>query len=1012
MKPKFYSRRIEMNSNKAVIIRESNNRKTINPVKVFHLLRGISAVLVLLTFAACGRGVPPPVTAIIGPSGGTVTGPSGAQVVIPEGALSQEVEIGIAQTDAGAPALPSGATSLGATFAFTPHGTTFAVPVTMTVPFNAGTVPSGTTPTLFKTNAAQSAFEAVAGATVNGNSMTAQVTSFSFANVGKPVETVGGLSRFYLLARATKDGSPNVLDGSLTGSQEKATLRLDGSDQVTFDTDTPSDVGVAEVFASVDGKTYWASVEEAGLANVSLSQSFVKRSADAKARLILSDINIEALDFNPNFSTSELAYSRCSELTADMTTAVRVASCGLIYAHVQFFATASNKQKTFLYVNGQVGLKGFLNNWVLSIRDSGDALQPFWVNGAPIGTGLETLEPKVTLPRDIVLNIDLSSVPVCPPEREAKDCKDSEFTINSSLTAYALNLRKRESGLTAMIRDPLSISGSSLTVEGLEATNNPAAAPIGVEEPLPCAAPNPAAGVLQFSSPTYDIAEGAFRTSDILVTRTGGSEGAVSVTFRASDGTAVNDVDYSAPAVTVFFGDGDTEPRFAQFTALPDTETEPDKTVNLLLSEPGGCATLGAQASAVVTLLDDDDLPPPSSDTFLDPNFGNEGKAFSERFGGDRSAMALQPDGKIIMVGGTFTDFILARFNADGTLDTSFDGDGKITTDLAGGFNQEEALGVAVQPEPDGKIKIIVVGYVRNPEFNFALVRYNSDGSLDTSFDGDGIVTSGVAGRANAVAIQPDGKIVVVGEREVSSGDDFSDFVVARYNSNGSLDTSFNGTGQIVTDFGGLSNSAKNVVVQNGAIVVSGKPTGNFVGSDHTDVARYNPNGSLDNSFDGDGKLTLAGKIVGEGLAIQSDDGKLILVGSANPDPSRLETSEFAVTRLNADGSPDTDFGSAGTVTTPVSGKGDSANAVALQGDGRIIVVGSSLGLNRNFAVARYNTNGTLDADFADAGTLTIDFFSFTDIAESVAVQDEGKIVVGGVAEDSFDGYGLVRINP
>ncbi len=168
-----------------------------------------SVVLVLLALAACGSSSnttpppntppTPPVSNTIGSSGGTVTGPNGAKVIIPQGALTQDTEIAIAQTSSGAPTLPSGVTSVGTMFAFTPHGTTFAVPVTITVPFDTSKVPAGRRPILLKTNAAQSAFEAVVGATVSGSTMTAQVTSFSFLQVvvpsfvdGPPVDGIRG----------------------------------------------------------------------------------------------------------------------------------------------------------------------------------------------------------------------------------------------------------------------------------------------------------------------------------------------------------------------------------------------------------------------------------------------------------------------------------------------------------------------------------------------------------------------------------------------------------------------------------------------------------------------------------------------------------------------------------------------------------------------------------------------------------------------------------------------------
>jgi uncharacterized delta-60 repeat protein len=198
-------------------------------------------------------------------------------------------------------------------------------------------------------------------------------------------------------------------------------------------------------------------------------------------------------------------------------------------------------------------------------------------------------------------------------------------------------------------------------------------------------------------------------TPTITVTRTGGSSGAVTATFTTSDRTAIGGTDYTPANATVFFADGDAVPRVVRVPIVQDVvSAEPDKTVNLALSQPGGCAALGTQATAVLTIRDDDPLPPPPSR--LDPSFGTEGKATTTAFGGDRSAMALQPDGKIVMVGGTFTDFILARFDADGSPDESFDADGQVTTDMVNG-EQEEALGVAIQP--DGKI--VVVGYTGTP---------------------------------------------------------------------------------------------------------------------------------------------------------------------------------------------------------------------------------------------------------------------------------------------------------
>jgi len=147
-------------------------------------------VATAIGLAACGGGggdepAPPAVTSGIGPAGGTVNGPSGARVVVPPGALAAATPIGVAQSSAGAPALPAGLSTVGAVFAFTPHGTTFAVPVTITVPFDPASVPAGALPVVYKTDATQASWQPVLGGTVNGSTVSVQVTGFSYAAVAR-----------------------------------------------------------------------------------------------------------------------------------------------------------------------------------------------------------------------------------------------------------------------------------------------------------------------------------------------------------------------------------------------------------------------------------------------------------------------------------------------------------------------------------------------------------------------------------------------------------------------------------------------------------------------------------------------------------------------------------------------------------------------------------------------------------------------------------------------------------
>ncbi len=378
-------------------------------------------------------------------------------------------------------------------------------------------------------------------------------------------------------------------------------------------------------------------------------------------------------------------------------------------------------------------------------------------------------------------------------------------------------------------------------------------------------------------------------------------------------------------------------------------------------------------------------------DGSLDPSFSGDGKKTTNFF--SPSGVALQGDGKIVSVGSAGGDFALVRYTPDGTPDPSFSGDGKQTTDFGG---SDAARGVALQA--DGKI--VAVGIADSNSSSFALARYNPNGSLDTSFSGDGKQTTSFGGHADgaaAVALQGDGKIVAVGH--VFSGD----FAIARYNPDGSLDTSFSGDGKQTTDFGG-NDLALGVAIQgNGRIVVVGRGGINNLGNTDFAIARYNPNGSLDTTFSGDGKQTTdfgGSEERATGVALQAD-GKIVAVGQGASGGSYA----FALARYNANGSLDTSFSGDGKQTTNFAGA-DSANGVAVRGDGRIVAGGETGG--GNFAIARYNPNGSLDTTFSGDGKQTTDFGGF-DQGNGVAVQGSKVVLVGsgGTGAD----FALARYN-
>jgi uncharacterized delta-60 repeat protein len=387
----------------------------------------------------------------------------------------------------------------------------------------------------------------------------------------------------------------------------------------------------------------------------------------------------------------------------------------------------------------------------------------------------------------------------------------------------------------------------------------------------------------------------------------------------------------------------------------------------------------------------------------LDTTFDGDGKVTTD-FGSNHDqarGVAIQTDGKIVVAGSSInsghskSDFALARYNSNGSLDTTFDGDGKVTTAVESTHNY--AFSVAIQS--DGKI-VVAGGNNRD----FALTRYNSDGSLDTSFDVDGKVATDFGGSgeyASAVAIESDGKIVVAGYS-------IGSFALARYNSNGSLDTTFDGDGKVTTAVGGFNDYANSVAIQSdGKIVVAGS---SYNGSSHDfALVRYNSNGSLDTTFDGDGKVTTtvgSGDDEAHSVAIQSD-GKIVVAGHSWNGINR----SFALARYNSNGSLDTTFDGDGKVTTAVGTSDDRAFSVAIQSDGKIVVAGYSLNYSSfDFALVRYNSNGSLDATFDSDGKVTTAVGNSYDYAFSVAIQSDGKIVVAGTnSNSSNDDFALAR---
>jgi uncharacterized delta-60 repeat protein len=378
----------------------------------------------------------------------------------------------------------------------------------------------------------------------------------------------------------------------------------------------------------------------------------------------------------------------------------------------------------------------------------------------------------------------------------------------------------------------------------------------------------------------------------------------------------------------------------------------------------------------------------------LDPTFGTGGKVTTNYigYGDSASAVAIQKDGKII-VGGTagrtsdFGDFGLVRYNPDGSLDLSFGVNGKVRTP----FEIYAAIEVIAIQE-DGKIVAGGDAYIE--ENDFALARYNADGNLDLTFGTDGKIVMDFfdeTDHLDGLAIQPDGKLLVTGS--VSKMDNFAQIyteaAIVRYNSNGTLDSSFGNAGKVVTNFlGRLGGFGDFVLLPDGKILTASGTNG--IGG--YDLFRFNADGSYDNSFGNGGRVETYGLIGVAAIKLQSD-GKII-IASSMPAGSPA-TIQFAIERRNADGTLDMTFGTNGRTLTEFN---DAAFIFEMKitRDDKILAVGENLSFNITFALARYNANGTPDITFGNGGKLTTSFFGQYDVAKAVAIQQDGKIIAAG----------------
>lgn len=403
----------------------------------------------------------------------------------------------------------------------------------------------------------------------------------------------------------------------------------------------------------------------------------------------------------------------------------------------------------------------------------------------------------------------------------------------------------------------------------------------------------------------------------------------------------------------------------------------------------------------------------------LDRSFGKGGKASTDFYGASADYLAgvlVQKNGQLVVAGdstigtafglsqGMSVD--LVRYNPDGSLDTSFGVAGRVLTQVptpgapAGTFDMLTAEATAEQA--DGKI--LVVGFDLTNE-DLLAVRYNANGTLDTSFGNGGIVLDPVGWGADSIAIQPDGKIVLAGTDFDPRNGITSSIALARLNADGSVDTTFGDGGMVLTNVDGLYDGANAVALQStGAIVVAGTIGSPFPFGGVAAVLRYSPAGVLDTTFGSCGVAVTGayGFVSATSLVVQPDDG--ILIGGSAVGGSDVD---FAVARFTANGSLDTGFGGSGTgIALADFGYDAQINAMAIQSDGSIVAVGQTMDPNTyltSFAIARFTPTGALDGIFGNGGEVVVGFNGQDALSLAVALESNGNIVVAGDAGTDQD---------
>ncbi|HET9933727.1 MAG TPA: hypothetical protein VFQ35_23650 [Polyangiaceae bacterium] len=516
----------------------------------------------------------------------------------------------------------------------------------------------------------------------------------------------------------------------------------------------------------------------------------------------------------------------------------------------------------------------------------------------------------------------------------------------------------------------------------------------GKGEPGPTPEVEGASFELSVDATKLPIVQGSTAELAVEVVRKNGFEGAVVVTASG--------LPAGAAMTSVTIPEGETEASLV-FSALPDAPHSLPSAVTLR----GSSTAIQKELALTVTVCG---LP-----GALDTSFEGGRVVVPVGAGEDYAyAIAAQSDGKLLVAGSSAEnqgDFALVRLQRDGALDSSFGQGGKVTTPIGAGTDVARAIAI----QSDGKILLAGSSVGTGTGTDFALARYTSDGRLDTSFgDGGKVVTalSNDADVAYALMLQKDGKIVLGGQVNNGASATGLDFALVRYDSNGTLDATFGTQGHVFSAL--AQNSGSDVVyslvgqmVEGEERLVAAGGEGDFA------LARFTASGALDATFGANGKVVgLLGSVIGAARAVRvTAQGELLVAGH--------KAHDFALARLTEDGELDATFGTKGITITPITENWDEAQALQIDAEGKIVLGGwayegsSSSG---NFALARYSPLGQLDQSFGTGGIAVTPVASGTkdDAANAVLLSMDDRvptvrILLAGSANGSNHDFAVTR---